>query len=262
MKNDAQSFAIFREVFGGMLQQDGFRRKSRSTYCAVDFENSWLITMSMNLYDNGRLFRICLNVYPFTNEYLPTFQRENTESGCDLARLTTAPSEWWGGNETRPEKYFTLTPYMPTEESMLALRDIYTEHVRHLISSCKTFLDAVDCEAMLRVMDFGFDNNKDRMNAMIYAGEWRHALLWAYRYRNHLMDEITKIQKLTGDVASESLQRHYKESLLKLRQALEQQIKTIDALQGEDKQLLQENMSSRVQERRKEYALLLKRILD
>lgn len=231
-----------------------FFLKNGSDYYSIDCENMWIKKLSLNLWDNGRLFRIFIRLHLFTDEYWQPFTK-NDDSGHDISKMYSVPNRLWMGFE-KEETFFTLEPFMPTVKSMTNAYHHYITNIREYFVTCKEFLDILKNNAIIQAMGTPVKLDElDRLNAYLYIGDILNATLAAYRYRNALMRDIERFVKLlaAGDgTGTDNLKAYYAKSLSDLRKQLDDVVSVIHLLSKRETEQLIKPISVKVKERKKE----------
>ena len=174
---------IFQSVFQQTLLSDGFVKKRKSFYYLVNWEQGWLKTLNMHVYSSGRMFRICCNVHPFTE---PPFKEisANMDDGHDLLMLRLHADP---GYNPLAGGYFTLAPFMPSEESIQRVHNIYVNYFRQQFLRCQSLNEVLNYQRKLELMAYsGAWNEINRLYGYLYAGDKEQALIAAYLYLNQL----------------------------------------------------------------------------
>lgn len=251
--NKANAFQVFQSVFEETMKKDNFLLKDKISYYSIDYKNMWIKKLSLNLWDNGRLFRIFVNIHLFTDEYWPSLTK-NLEHSYDISKMHPAPNPLWKGFEKKEQAFFTLEPYMPTVNSIERAYQHYLEWVREPFVSCKQFAEALKHRAVIQAMEVPvMADELDRLNAYVYIGDTPNAMLSAYRYRNELMRNIESFVNLVEQgEGTEFILTHYKNSLVDLRKRLDDIVKVIYQLAKNDTAQLIKSIKDRVAKRKEE----------
>lgn len=227
---------LFQQAFQTTLLQDGFHRKLKSFYYQLDEENKWLKTISMNTYSSGRLFRVCLNVYPYTQPMLQNI-RPNLDYSHDilLMRIHADPDF-----QPLTDGFFTLEAFTPTEKSMQHVFDVYVSYFRSQFIACQTLEEVLVYQKKLELIDSsGAWNELYRMYGYLLCGNQQKAILSAYAYRNQLNDhKISFEQELAAQQVNPRLSPHeaarYQNSIDTLNDNIREIKHTIEALEYGD----------------------------
>lgn len=253
MISKSKSILIFQDIFGETMKKDGFFLKDGSAYYSIDCENKWLKKLSLNLWDNGRLFRIFVTISLFSDEYWQPFQK-NDDNVHDISKMAPSPNPLWKGFFKQEKTFFTLEPFMPTVESITNAYDHYITNIKRYFIPCRTYPDIIKCNAILQAMGTPVKANElDRLNAYLYIGDTLNATLAAYRYRNDLMRDMESLVDLLGKGdGTDALKAYYKNSLMDLQKQLDDIIKAIHLLEKNEIEQLLEPINARIEERKKE----------
>lgn len=190
MASSIESHQAFVNTFRETMLKSGFIIKNNSFF-KVDLENKWVKSVFINLWGQNRLYRICIDLIPFTTMF--NFGKINESVYYDINYLKEgAIMHLHTVNQVI--SFDTLYPSLDNIERSL---ELYKANIHTEFAKIATFSECVLYRSQLKhrrhIDEF---EEYDMIYANLYLEDMKGAYDFACQFRNKLCDQEKRILEL------------------------------------------------------------------
>lgn len=185
----SESQKMFLDIFGDEMQKAGYIRKN-NMFFKVDMQHKWIKAVFMAFWGQNRLYRICLDILPFTSIFELKRIRDRVLFEINsLVRdfVTPIASE---------NQVLTFTPFFPTLENITRSFGLYMRYIHSELNSATTFDECIQYRSRLKKLAHlqEFDEC-EMMYACLYLNRFEDAHKLACLYKSRLCELEKSIQE-------------------------------------------------------------------
>jgi len=210
VKASSELYKTFLDVFGSEMQKAGFIVKNHMFF-KVDMQNKWIKAVFMTYWGGNRLYRICLEILPFTSLFDLKYIRDHVFFDIHfLVRDDVQPNAF--GKDP-----LTFAPFFPTAENITGSFDSYMRFIHSDFNGATTFEECIQYLSKLKKLRRLEEYEEyAMMYAHLYMDQTADAQKFAGFYKDKVSKEYSKMLTSNAQERNGSLSAQLREEAAQL----------------------------------------------